>query len=71
MFLKDYLKEIYQKASFDKNQLIVENTINCLTKQGINAIGANVAILGLTFKENCPDIRNTKIFDILIRTKKS
>jgi len=28
MFLKDYLKEIYQKASFDKNQLIVENTIN-------------------------------------------
>ena len=28
MFLKDYLKDIYQKASFDKNHLIVENIIN-------------------------------------------
>ena len=30
-----------------------------------NIKGANILILGLTFKENCPDIRNTKVFDII------
>ena len=30
-----------------------------------NIKGANILILGLTFKENCPDIRNTKVVDII------
>tara|TARA_A200000113_G_scaffold159546_1_gene144283 strand:- start:7976 stop:9253 length:1278 start_codon:yes stop_codon:yes gene_type:complete len=36
-----------------------------MTSKGIDVKGANVLILGVTFKENCPDIRNTKVTDII------
>jgi len=36
-----------------------------MTKKRIQVIGANVLILGLTFKENCPDIRNTRVIDLV------
>ena len=36
-----------------------------LVESDKNIKGANILILGLTFKENCPDIRNTKVFDII------
>ena len=45
-------------------QYIAENTIIELAKNGINAVKAKVLIMGLTFKENCPDLRNTKIISI-------
>ena len=35
-----------------------------MISKDINIKGANILILGLTFKENCPDIRNTKIIDV-------
>ena len=44
---------------------IADNTIVEMAKAGINPIGAKVAVLGITFKENCPDLRNTKIPDII------
>jgi len=44
---------------------IADNTIIEMTKAGINPVGAKVAILGITFKENCPDLRNTKVPDII------
>ena len=36
-----------------------------LLKVGISPINANITILGLSFKENCPDLRNTKVITIL------
>ena len=44
---------------------IAENIIREMTKAKINPVGANVAVLGITFKENCPDLRNTKVSDII------
>ena len=44
---------------------IAESTVSQLALQGISPIGANVTILGLTFKENCPDLRNTKVLTIV------
>jgi len=44
---------------------IADNTIVEMTKSGINPIGAKVTVLGITFKENCPDLRNTKVPDII------
>ena len=41
------------------------NLIKIMTKNKINLSKCLVGILGITFKENCPDIRNSKIFDIL------
>ena len=43
---------------------VANQTIKCMNKKGIMVKDANILILGITFKENCPDIRNTKVVDI-------
>lgn len=44
---------------------IAEQTVKQIIKAGFNVKGAQVNILGLTFKENCPDLRNSKIADVI------
>ncbi|WP_071120026.1 nucleotide sugar dehydrogenase [Romboutsia timonensis] len=44
---------------------IAESTIKNLIKSNKQVKGANVAVLGITFKENCPDVRNSKVIDII------
>ncbi|MEB6206290.1 nucleotide sugar dehydrogenase [Mammaliicoccus sciuri] len=44
---------------------VAANIIKELLKKGIEVQGMNINLLGLTFKENCPDLRNTKIIDIV------
>lgn len=48
---------------------IVSQLVKNLIKKQIKVDGAKVLILGLTFKENCPDIRNTKVIDIFNELK--
>ena len=43
---------------------VAEQTIKCMNKKGVIVKDAKILILGITFKENCPDIRNTKVVDI-------
>ena len=43
---------------------VAEQTIKCMNKKGVMVKDAKILLLGITFKENCPDIRNTKIVDI-------
>lgn len=43
---------------------VAEQTIKCMNKKGVIVKDANILLLGITFKENCPDVRNTKIVDI-------
>lgn len=43
---------------------IANQTIKCMNKKGVRVKDARILILGITFKENCPDIRNTKVADI-------
>jgi len=44
---------------------IAEKTIKLMIKKGKLVKDANILVMGLTFKENCPDIRNTKVTDIV------
>jgi UDP-N-acetyl-D-galactosamine dehydrogenase len=44
---------------------IADKTLLLMLKNKINAIESNVLVLGLTFKENCPDVRNSKVFDLI------
>jgi UDP-N-acetyl-D-galactosamine dehydrogenase len=44
---------------------VATQTIRLMMKNGINTSSAKVLILGLSFKENCPDLRNTKVVDII------
>ena len=48
---------------------VVSQLIKLMLKKRIQVQDANVLILGLTFKENCPDIRNTRIVDIVAELK--
>jgi UDP-N-acetyl-D-galactosamine dehydrogenase len=48
---------------------IAEKTIKLMIKAGKLIKNSNVLIMGLTFKENCPDIRNTKVVDIISELK--
>lgn len=43
---------------------VAEQTVKCMNKKGAIVKDANILILGVTFKENCPDTRNTKVVDI-------
>lgn len=43
---------------------VAEQTIKLMNKKGVLVKDAKILILGITFKENCPDVRNTKIVDI-------
>src|SRR5208337_200517 len=46
-------------------KFIAENTVKGLIQDGIPIKGTKVNVLGLTFKENCPDLRNSKVIDII------
>ena len=46
-------------------KFIAEKTVKLMIQQGISIKGAKVNVLGLTFKEDCPDLRNSKVIDII------
>jgi UDP-N-acetyl-D-galactosamine dehydrogenase len=46
-------------------EYIAGQVIKLMIKKNIQISGANILILGFTFKENCPDVRNTKVIDII------
>lgn len=46
-------------------EYVAEQTIKLMLKKGIQVLNSNILILGFTFKENCPDVRNTKVIDIV------
>jgi UDP-N-acetyl-D-galactosamine dehydrogenase len=58
-----------RRINDDMGKYIVENLIKNLIKADVPVKDAKVAILGFTFKENCPDTRNTKVIDILNELK--
>lgn len=44
---------------------VANETIKLMIKKGVKILDSKILILGFTFKENCPDIRNTKVIDIV------
>lgn len=58
-----------RRINDDMGKYVVENLIKKLIRVGVPVKNAKVAILGFTFKENCPDTRNTKVIDIVNELK--
>jgi UDP-N-acetyl-D-glucosamine/UDP-N-acetyl-D-galactosamine dehydrogenase len=58
-----------RKINNKMGEIISENIRNKLIENGVNIIGARIAIMGFAFKENCPDIRNTKVINIFDNLK--
>ena len=50
-------------------QYVVSQLVKAMVKERIQVEGARVLVMGLTFKENCPDLRNTKVIDIVDELK--
>ena len=46
-------------------EYVASQVVKLMIKKGITIYGANLLMLGITFKENCPDIRNTKVVDVI------
>ena len=46
-------------------EYIASEVIKCMIKKNIAVKGSNILVLGITFKENCPDVRNTKVIDLV------
>ena len=44
---------------------IADHVVKLMTKRRINVVDSKILVLGLTFKENCPDLRNSKVVDII------
>lgn len=58
-----------RRINDDMGKYVAENLIKNLIKADISVKNARVAVLGFTFKENCPDTRNTKVIDIINELK--
>ena len=58
-----------RRINDDMGKYVAENCVKMLIKADKAVKGAKVAILGFTFKENCPDTRNTKVIDIVNELK--
>lgn len=58
-----------RRINDDMGKYVAENTVKKLIQVDKNIKGAKVAILGITFKENCPDTRNSKVVDIIKELK--
>ena len=54
-----------RRINDDMGKYVAENLVKSLIKKDKNVKSAQVVILGFTFKENCPDTRNTKVIDIV------
>ena len=54
-----------RKINDDMGKYVAESTVKKMIKANKQINGAQVAIFGVTFKENCPDVRNTKVVDVI------
>lgn len=50
-------------------EYVASQVVKLMIKRGVVVNGANLLMLGITFKENCPDVRNTKIVDVIAALK--
>jgi len=54
-----------RRVNDNMGQHVADETIKAMLRKGLPVLGSRVLVLGLTFKENCPDLRNTKVVDIV------
>lgn len=58
-----------RKINDDMGKYVAENVVKNMIKADKPVKGATVAVFGITFKENCPDVRNTKVVDVIEELK--
>ncbi|MGR3790779.1 UDP-N-acetyl-D-galactosamine dehydrogenase [Flavobacterium covae] len=69
---KGYHPEIIlagRRLNDSMGEYVASQVVKVMIKKGISVNGSKVLMLGITFKENCPDVRNTKIIDVITALK--
>uniref|UniRef100_UPI00404A41D8 nucleotide sugar dehydrogenase n=1 Tax=Flavobacterium sp. TaxID=239 RepID=UPI00404A41D8 len=69
---KGYHPEIIlagRRLNDSMGEYVASQIIKLMIKKGVTVNGASILMLGITFKENCPDVRNTKIVDVISNLK--
>ena len=56
-----------RKLNDNMGTYVADQVLSLMANKHISVVGSNVLIMGLTFKENCPDIRNTRVIDLIER----
>lgn len=54
-----------RRLNDNMSSFVVEKLIKYLIKENVQILKSNILILGASFKENCPDVRNSKVFDVI------
>lgn len=54
-----------RRINDNMGRYVAECVVKLMTRKKIHVVGAKVLIMGFTFKENCPDLRNTRVVDII------
>ena len=54
-----------RRINDNMGRFVVEKTIKMMINQGLSVKNSKIGVLGLTFKEDCPDLRNTRVVDII------
>lgn len=54
-----------RKLNDSMGKYVANEIINLMTKKRIQVVDSNILVMGLTFKEDCPDIRNTRVVDVI------
>jgi UDP-N-acetyl-D-galactosamine dehydrogenase len=65
---KGYNPEIIlagRRMNDSMGEYVASQVVKLMIRKGISILGAELLMLGITFKENCPDVRNTKIVDVV------
>lgn len=54
-----------RRANDSMGAFVADQTLKLMMRKGINPVKSRILILGLAFKENCPDLRNTRVVDVI------
>ena len=54
-----------RKLNDSMGKYVANEIINLMTKKGIQVVDSNILVMGLSFKEDCPDIRNSRVVDVV------
>ena len=54
-----------RRSNDARGRVVVDRTVRLMLTRGLAVAGAKILVMGLTFKENCPDVRNSRVVDII------
>ena len=65
MCIRDRIISAGRRLNDGMGKYVAGQLIKKMLRRGLQVCGAKILVMGLTFKENCPDLRNTRVIDVI------